>query len=93
MRSVVIPTGTNEAYEMVPTSTNEAYEMMKQERKGGKKMRGKGSGSRERQEGYEYEMVSAHTTAQPLAADEVPSSQPAPPLHSQVPAAGEADYI
>ena len=54
----------------VPTSTNEAYELTKLAGEGDK---GGGGGvvrGRGEEEGYEYEVVSAHPPAQPVAAGE-----------------------
>ena len=73
----------------IPTSTNEAYELVKLAEKEGIRMRGNDSGAREREEEHKYEMIPVRSTVQPY---EVPFSQPAPPLHSQVSAAGEDDY-
>ena len=60
----------------VPTSTNEAYELVKQAGEGGNRgiggWGGGGGGARGRggEEGYEYEAISAHPPAQPVAAGE-----------------------
>ena len=64
----------------VPTSTNEAYELVKQAGEGGNRgiggwgEGGGGGGGRARgrggEEGYEYEAISAHPPAQPVAAGE-----------------------
>ena len=56
----------------VPTSTNEAYELTKQAGERGKGEMGEGGGARRRggEEGYEYEAISAHPPAQPVAAGE-----------------------
>ena len=67
----------------VLTRTNEAYELVKQAGRGGKSrvgVRGRGG-----EEEYEYEVVSAHSPAQPEQAGEVP-------LQSQVSAAEETFY-
>ena len=56
----------------VPTSTNEAYELVKQAGEGGNGGMGGGGVARGRggEEGYKYEVVSAHPPAQPVAAGE-----------------------
>ena len=60
----------------VPTSTNEAYELTKQAGERGKGGMGGGGGGgggvrgRGRKKGCEYEVVSAHPPAQPVAAGE-----------------------
>ena len=56
----------------VPISTNEAYELVKQAGEGGNEGMGGGGVARGRggEEGYEYEAISAHPPAQPVAAGE-----------------------